>query len=64
MVNARLHIICGNCGSIDSLKYSHADIEWPDGKDEAPCDGTSIKCDNCATIHGLVEWQERQTNGK
>lgn len=59
MVCARLHIICGNCGSNDMLDYHHEDLEFCDGPDEAPHDGTSIVCSNCSTIHWLSEWQER-----
>jgi len=42
MVNAKLHIICGNCGSTE-LFY--------DKKDHC------IKCTDCITIHDLTEFK-------
>lgn len=51
MVNARLHIICGNCGCSDMFSFR---ID-PKGKD---IDGelspaVYILCDNCTTLHAL-----------
>jgi len=41
MVNAKLHIICGNCGSNDNFSLTN---------DEG---GLAIACGNCATLHFL-----------
>lgn len=60
MVNARLHVICGNCGSV-GLDYKHSDLDFADGPDEAPHDGTHFYCHNCVTIHNLDSWQEFQS---
>jgi len=51
MVMAKLHVICGNCGSNEFLKY---EIE-PEGHDY---DGelrpaVFISCENCTTLHDL-----------
>lgn len=52
MVMARLHIICGNCGSNDDFCYTKDDKEVCDG--EVMADGdVSILCRNCSTIHSL-----------
>lgn len=47
MVHARLHVICGICGSGDDFKLKlEKDIEgqhvW-------------LSCDNCATLHDLQD---------
>lgn len=57
MVMARLHIICGNCGSNEHFKY-HID-QW--GHDFSTEDETIlrpavfIRCGNCGTIHDLMK---------
>jgi len=53
MVNARLHLICGNCGSNNDWEY---EIE-PEGND---IDGVifpdvHIWCRNCSTLHTFDE---------
>ena len=53
MVNAKLHIICGNCGSNDMFKYNiklsiNDAVEPPQEYQRV-----SIFCDNCSTIHQL-----------
>lgn len=50
MVSARLHIICGNCGTDDMFKYKVN----PEHKDEPPY-SVSIACGNCVTIHDLKD---------
>ena len=50
---AKLHVICGNCGSTD-LKYERGDID-PDGGDLS-----RLSCDNCATLHFLQELPRNQ----
>lgn len=53
MVNARLHIICGNCGS-------NEDFEWKvDPRGNCDAEGNEhqdvdIICTNCSTIHSLT----------
>ena len=53
MARARLHIICGNCGSNDMFKYSIV-IDYDDDK-ECNYPRVSIACDNCSTIHCLED---------
>ena len=57
MVNARIHIICGNCGSKD-LYYSYS--EYP----EEDYDPVYLKCTNCSTLHFPSEYNERQEEMK
>ena len=52
MVNAKLHIICGNCGSTD-LAYEHSNIKKQVGDEDY--DGTHLRCEDCATLHFLDE---------
>jgi len=51
MVNAKLHIICGNCGCNNHFEYEIV----KDAKDFGDCmeDGVYIKCKNCSTSHVL-----------
>lgn len=58
MVNALLHIICGNCGRKDFLSFK---ID-PQGTDRGEEDeqgnsifepSCSIYCENCSTVHDL-----------
>lgn len=51
MVNAKLHIICGNCGCKDMFEYEIDDEAKDFGDHEEP--GTFIICKNCSTIHSL-----------
>lgn len=53
MANARLHIICGNCGNGDKKYFSFEIVkDFIDygGRQE---DDVLIKCKNCCTIHVL-----------
>lgn len=52
MVNAKLHIICGNCGSTD-LEYRDEDCEEGDL--------SNLKCNDCGTLHWLKEetWKSK-----
>ena len=53
MVMARLHVICGNCGSSDMFSYK-IDHD-PDGSIAADNNVVRIKCRNCSTIHALED---------
>lgn len=51
MVKARLHLICGNCGSDDQFEYKiNNEIDDDTNK---PFQSVSIICNNCHTIHNL-----------
>jgi hypothetical protein len=54
MVNARIHIICGNCGCGDMFegKTEH----YSDGEFEG--EEIYITCKNCSTIHSLSDKME------
>ena len=52
MVNARLHIICGNCGSKEFLTYHISEGLMCDNEG-CERDGVVIACSNCATLHAL-----------
>ena len=47
MVNARLHVICGNCGSTDVV------FRESEGAGDDKID-SCFACDNCATLHFLT----------
>lgn len=49
MVNARLHLICGNCGNADKDLFV---AEYDKGDDLTP-PTIYIKCKDCGTIHNL-----------
>jgi len=51
MAHARLHIICGNCGSNDMFKYEIS-AQLNDETDEE-YDVVYISCKNCGTLHDL-----------
>lgn len=51
MANAKLHIICGNCGCNDMFEYNiKKDIDDDTNKEYQYI---SITCNNCHTIHTL-----------
>lgn len=53
MVNAKLHIICGNCGCNHMFKYKiNVDINDDNGEEYQ---SVSIICYNCNTIHYLLD---------
>ena len=54
MVNERLHIICGNCGSNDSFEFN-IDPKGHDITVEVAAfePAVFICCKNCSTIHDL-----------
>lgn len=54
MVNARLHIICGNCGAKDMFEHQIR-IEQNDESEDvnATRQVVYIACNNCNTVHDL-----------
>lgn len=58
MVNARLHIICGNCGENKDLSYSIFKDSTED--EEKPITDCVIACDNCSTLHYLNTYIPRE----
>ena len=52
MVTAKLHIICGNCGSNGDFEYKH-DEHTADAEETTIQYETTITCKNCSTIHWL-----------
>jgi hypothetical protein len=62
MANAKLHIICGNCGCNDDFKFA-IDSEGIDMGDYFIPE-VYIKCDNCSTSHSLSDNAEQQLNEK
>ncbi len=50
MVNARLHMICGNCGCNDQWENS---VYIADGEGEKLHVDMHVSCKNCATLHTL-----------
>jgi len=58
MVNASLHIICGNCGSKDDFLYT-IEKDYLDFGDYQE-DATVIKCKNCGTLHVLDNTIEKK----
>lgn len=51
MAHARLHMICGNCGSNDQFEY-HISNEINDETEEE-VQVVYIACNNCNTLHVL-----------
>jgi len=58
MARARLHIICGNCGSNDMFKYRIVTEIDDDTNEEYQ--RVSITCENCSTIHCLEDNAEKE----
>ncbi len=54
MVNAKLHIICGNCWCNNEFTF----IEHK-GDEYCPAD-VGITCNNCSTIHSLSDNADRE----
>ena len=52
MVNARLHVICGNCGAIATNGMMTHQIR--EGDEDAP-QRVLLSCANCATLHNLSD---------
>lgn len=61
MVNAKLHMICGNCGCDHMFKYRvRREIEYDDYDNEVEVETVSILCENCSTLHFLDENAEKR----
>lgn len=61
MVNAKLHMICGNCGCDHMFKYRvDREIEYDNDDQEIEVETVSILCENCATLHFLDENAEKR----
>lgn len=60
MANAKLHIICGNCGQNDMFDYEIVN-EIDDDTNE-PYQYVSICCNNCHTLHDLDNNAKQITN--
>jgi hypothetical protein len=52
MVMARLHLICGNCGSNDQWEWKYHEKEVCDGEVIAD-ENVHLYCNNCSTIHTI-----------
>lgn len=54
MAHAKLHVICGNCGSNEYLTFK-IDLEGHDiSSDETEYEpAVFISCKNCSTLHDL-----------
>ena len=50
MVNARIHIICGNCGNNKGFEIAN-ELEFDDDFPEIRVPKFKIVCPNCSTIH-------------
>lgn len=62
MTRARIHIICGNCGSNDSWKA----VYDPQGNDVTVDEpkfepSLHLACGNCSTLHFIDEIMELET---
>ena len=60
MTNAKLHIICGNCGCNHMFDYKIVTNYDDDTKEEFETVG--IGCNNCGTIHQLDDNAEQIIN--
>ena len=54
MVNAKLHIICGNCGSKEMFEHKiETEIDDESEVENATRQVVYIACKNCHTLHDL-----------
>jgi len=58
MAHARLHIICGNCGSNEFMSYRIV-RDFHDYGDRQE-DGVVLHCGNCSTVHDLEDTIENK----
>jgi len=67
MANAKLHVICGNCGCNNSFTFK-IDFRGRNDNDGNDYAGVNIICENCSTLHSLednaVEKNEASINKK
>jgi uncharacterized Zn finger protein len=62
MVRARLHIICGNCGSNDDWQYEIVENAQDFGDYFKP--DTYLWCGNCATLHPISSYMPEKERTK
>ena len=56
MANAKLHIICGNCGCNDEFTYSiDKGVDFDENDKEYNYERVNIYCNNCSTLHSLED---------
>ena len=60
MARAKLHLICGNCGSDDEWEWSHIKERKKDNEIEQEEDVFLI-CLNCAVMHRMNDNAQRET---
>ena len=60
MAHAKLHMICGNCGSNDQFTYKIV-TDYDDDK-EQDYQRISIACNNCSTLHCLEDNATEELN--
>ncbi len=53
MANAKLHVICGNCGEDKAFKLSIDQVGASMGENDE--DDVYLKCLSCSTLHPLLE---------
>jgi len=57
MVHARLHIICGNCGSKDMFEHRiRTEMDDMSEDENATRQVVYISCKNCKTLHDLDDY--------
>lgn len=59
MVRARLHLICGICGSGDDWDDYNVKKN-PENEEPKNKHSVSIGCGNCATLHFLDDYMDEQ----
>ena len=65
MAMAKLHVICGNCGCNDMMKF-HISPTGRDITDTEPAfePAVFIVCGNCTTLHDLSDTVPMEPDGK
>lgn len=59
MVRARLHIICGNCGSNGMFEHKISSEIDDDAEEEGvKKEVVYIACKNCNTVHSLEDYSD------
>jgi hypothetical protein len=53
MANAKLHVICGNCGEDNDFKLSIDHVGASLGENDE--DDVYLKCLSCSTLHPLLD---------
>ena len=55
MANAKLHMICGNCGCNDDFEFKLTKEDYSIDNKEIFKDEVYIICNNCGTLHTLSD---------